>query len=436
MPIQAFFNRVTATLGGQCDWAPFIGRMLSFMCLGLLYVPAQAQERYAFLVGINDYPSPINPLQGCVNDMQNLRTELTDRQGFPRGNVTLVVNRDATRNRILSEIDQFSRKVRSGDVFVFGYSGHGTLFSDEKSEEQDERVLLKPLQLPAGKYDSALVPYDARQKSSGKPWKNLILDDELYAHFKPFTEKGCLVIVVSDSCHSGSLARNADKRIKAISPEMALGVPLTQIEAPAKTNRVDSRRMNGLYLALTSSTDEQVSIEWRNDADEDCGLFLYAFLRALRSGKKTYREVFDTAKADVWQLSQRGQSPQIDGRFFGGSLDSAVFSPPVKRAPGTLRVVVRVVDAEDHPLEKCAFILFQQGKPHRADDKILDTDALLMGRTDARGLFSSADKGGYVLPGEYQVKVVCAGYQPFWSTERISGNADDAAVMLFKLKRE
>lgn len=409
-----------------------LARAMIALCLGwgCLSGMARAQDRYAFLAGINEYPKPINPLHGCVNDVRNLQMELSGRYGFLTGNMTLVTDREATRARMLSEIERYGEKVKRGDVFVFGYSGHGTLFPDDKSEEKDETVVLRPRRMLPGTYDAALVPFDAGEATSGKPWKNLILDDELYVLFQRFTSKGCLVIVISDSCHSGTLAREG-KIVKAIPPEQVLRRSLAEIERPVNQRQGANRDLGGLYLTLTSSSDEQVSIEWQDDSERDCGLFIYALLKAMRKGN-TYRQIFEATKLQVMTLSEAGQTPQMDTRFFQGGLDAPLFAPP---AHSGLRVVVRVQSVEGRPLKDSGFILLRQGV-QAGKPQLEKEDALLMGKTDEKGLFNSADKAIYVSPGTYEVKVVCNGYRTVRSMERIEANADGTAVLSFKLVRE
>jgi hypothetical protein len=410
-------------------------------CWASIGALALAQEKYALIVGINDYPRPIPPLHGCVNDTNNVRNELIGRFGFRTGNIESLFDGSATRGRILAGIDAYAARVRRGDVFVFGYSGHGTVFPDERSEELDETRVITPRKRPPGKYDAALVPVDSRDNNSGKPWGNLILDDELYAHFKRFTDKGCLVVVISDSCHSGTLGRNAD-RVKAISTEEALGIPYDRIGRPANSRTIESRDLGGLYLTITSSTDEQVSIEWQDDEGRDCGLFIYSFLKALRvpgANRPSYQQVYDYARREVLRLSEQGQEPQVDTRFFSGGLNVPLFSAPGAVTPiqaSNLRVVVRVQDANGKALEGSAFTIFRPGvRP--AQGQIRMEDMLLLGKTDAKGLFDSSGQLVFLAPGLYLIKVVRADYRTFQGERWLRENGGAGiAVLSFQLVKE
>ena len=152
-----------------------------------------------------------------TNDAEKMREKLIADFEFAEKNTSLILDINAKRNLIILEIEKYLKIANSGDIFVFYYSGHGTIFPDSKSEELDEV-----------KYDNALVPIDSAEATSGKVWKNLILDDELFELFKKFTNKGVGVIFISDSCYSGGQSKpvfniNLGKR-KTLTPFQALGI--------------------------------------------------------------------------------------------------------------------------------------------------------------------------------------------------------------------
>jgi Caspase domain len=422
-------------------------RLLSlFVVLGLLTIclPAQA-ERYALVVGIDKYPH-VNQLQGCVQDVRDYHSLLTGQYGFADANVTVLTDAAATREEILRALDRMGQRVHSGDTFVFVYSGHGTLFPDEKSEEIDETELLpKTDYFPAGHYDSAICPFDTGGEStSGKPWRNLILDDELFDHFQPFTTRGCFVLLMSDSCFSGSLARDVGKHlVRGLTPEKALGIPLSAIPRPARSRDVGWRDMSGLYLAITSATDTQTSSEWVDDEGHHCGLFTYALRKALAGrgeGARTYKQVFDNVHTTVLSLSQKDggsrQEPQVDTRYYTAGLDAAMFDRPAGAASvaaGSLRVVVRVTDASGNPLPDAFFCVFRPGIVDRAA-KISPADTLLLGKTDRRGIFDSDQLSVRIPAGAYRVKVVRDGYAVFDDQRELrEGSQAGTAVLSFKL---
>jgi hypothetical protein len=435
--------------------------------------PPAPPVKYAMLVGINKYPG--NALNGCVNDVTNLREMLVNNFGFVADNVVMLTDEQATRANILAHLDEFASKLKRDDLFVFAYSGHGTLFPDAYSEEQDETESLhfnpdprndnKPF-FEDGKYDAAICPVDSRDTSSGKPWHNLILDDELYARFSKFAAAGAFVNYLTDSCFSGTQGRDLFKT-RAMKLSDAIGVPAAQIARPATQHRAAPRDLGGRYLVLSSSNSLQPSSEWRDDNGNPCGLFSYVFqkLVKLQGGRITYKELYEGSEYIIKKLSKDNQDPQIDTRFYSGSLDNQVFTTPNEAAapasaatpsstapaltpaphaatattppasatpaPATttaatgglaasmpLKVLLLVMSAEGKLLDKCSFAIFKPGiVPVKGE--IRREDILLLGRTNEHGYFDSSEKNMSIKPGTYPVKIVREGYQSFISEVEI-----------------
>lgn len=139
--------------------------------------------KHALCIGINDYPGTQNDLAGCVNDADDWASELAAR-GFE---VSKLVDRDATKKGITGAIQAVLGRARDGDSVVITFSGHGTWVADEGGDEQDGR-------------DEALCPWNLADGP--------LLDDELHALFSA-RAAGVRLVFVSDSCHSGTVARGA-----------------------------------------------------------------------------------------------------------------------------------------------------------------------------------------------------------------------------------
>lgn len=153
-------------------------------------------------IGINDYRGTENDLGGCVNDaMDSARTFGRRRKGAHRdafdscrffgkcdSQLTLL-DGDATRKRVLSELQGLLRKLERGDLAVITFSGHGTYVADRDGDESDG-------------YDEAIVTAEL----------NVILDDELCTLFERRVT-GSRVLFASDSCHSGTNLRTIGHRL-------------------------------------------------------------------------------------------------------------------------------------------------------------------------------------------------------------------------------
>jgi metacaspase-1 len=111
-----------------------------------------------------------------AGDMQ----AIADQQHFKS---TLLLTKNATRSAVHDAITAAAGKLKAGDLFLITYSGHGGQVPDYNQDE-------KP-----GVPDSTWCLYDAEH-----------LDDESYVLWTKFAA-GVRVVVVSDSCHSGSVIR-------------------------------------------------------------------------------------------------------------------------------------------------------------------------------------------------------------------------------------
>jgi hypothetical protein len=136
----------------------------------------------ALCVGIDSYPT--SPLAGCVRDAHAWARVLRELSF----DVTTVIDREATRQRVLDALRRLVTSARAGEMLVFQYAGHGTQADDLNGDEGD-------------RYDEALVPIDY---ASGA----LLLDDDLADVYRSLPE-GATLTLFMDCCHSGTNSRFA-----------------------------------------------------------------------------------------------------------------------------------------------------------------------------------------------------------------------------------
>lgn len=141
-------------------------------------------NRYALCIGINDYPGTGNDLSGCVNDASDW-AQVFQGKGFT---VKKLLDKAATGAGIRSAIAALVGKAVKGDRVVIQYSGHGSFVPDENGDEPDGT-------------DECLCPYDIMSKGP-------LTDDELFDLFNA-KAAGVQVVMISDSCHSGTVSRFA-----------------------------------------------------------------------------------------------------------------------------------------------------------------------------------------------------------------------------------
>ncbi len=138
--------------------------------------------RRALCVGINDYPGTASDLAGCVNDAKDWGAALKAR-GFA---VTTLLDQQADRKSLLAAIRGLVSQAAADETVVFTFSGHGSFVPDTDGDEPDGT-------------DECICPWDVAKSGP-------ITDDELHSIYES-KAAGVKLIVISDSCHSGTVAR-------------------------------------------------------------------------------------------------------------------------------------------------------------------------------------------------------------------------------------
>ena len=85
------------------------------------------------LVGINDYPGNQHDLPSCVDDARAMGTFLSDEYGFE---CTIIVDGEATQDRLRAALGELVDDARPDDRLVFFYSGHGTTITRGGATEE------------------------------------------------------------------------------------------------------------------------------------------------------------------------------------------------------------------------------------------------------------------------------------------------------------
>jgi hypothetical protein len=160
-------------------------------------------SKRALCVGINDYPGTDSDLSGCVNDANDWADTLKAK-GYA---VTTLLNNQATRQNLEDALKALISPAQAGDSLVFTFSGHGSWLPDQSGDEPDQR-------------DEMLCPYDITRNQ-------YLLDDDL-AEIFALKPAGVSLYFISDSCHSGTVA----KFMKPLFPEAAMAHPMPRFLPP------------------------------------------------------------------------------------------------------------------------------------------------------------------------------------------------------------
>jgi hypothetical protein len=144
---------------------------------------ASRRKALSLHIGLNGvsaaaYEGWDGPLAACEFDANDMAA-LAKTRGMKS---TVLLTKKATRAAVLSGMRSAAKALKAGDLFFLSYSGHGGQVPDTNHDEPDKK-------------DETWCLYDGQ-----------LIDDELYLELSRFAA-GVRVLVLSDSCHSGSVTR-------------------------------------------------------------------------------------------------------------------------------------------------------------------------------------------------------------------------------------
>jgi Caspase domain len=238
---------------------------------------------YALLIGIDYYePNPYyNSLQGAVRDIDKVASYLETSLQVPPERLTRLTaplpdtnalkdvrsarqEQPPTYQNIVTAFNQITKTAQPQDLVYIHYSGHGgrvkTIFADLKGE---------------GQFDEGLVPMDVGNESY------YLRDVEMATLLKRMTDKGLIVTVVFDSCHSGGATRG-DGEIRGARTG-AVDLQNRPIDSVVATR--DELVQN--WLTLTQNDGKESWLPNQSD---------YVFLGACRPSEYAYEAAFGTGR--------------------------------------------------------------------------------------------------------------------------------------------
>ena len=231
-------------------------------------------------------------LNACEADAKDM-IALAKKQGFKSS--TLLLTKDATAKGVSDAILGAAKTLKSGDLFFLTYSGHGGQVNDTNHDEEDDRM------------DETWVCYDRQ-----------LIDDELYdlwAKFKP----GVRIVVLSDSCHSGTVLRNipdfisGGARIRAMPTSVVKQVQKAHAKMYRKIQdehpAAESAKVGASVLLISGCMDNQTSQDGARN-----GLFTGTLKKVWNGGKfeGSYRKFRDV----IVSTMPKDQTPNY---YFVGS---------------------------------------------------------------------------------------------------------------------
>lgn len=290
---------------------------------------------FALVIGIDAYKN-FRGLHGAVADARDIESSLR-RHGVTE--ITTLIDGAATRAAVTAAMERLVNKVRSGDLVIITFAGHGSQVPALVSTVEN------------GGMEELFILTDFAQEGAGL--QERLFDKEMFVWLARLDAKGATVILLADSCHGGGMSKEIDPRIGPLSyrslryvsnKSEANGqagtyyIPPDQLAIPVGTEGVGevtaAEQLHGLtFLAAVDKWSEAPEIRIPNAASPR-GAVSYAFARAVEGqadldndGRVTRRELLNYIREKTLALTEGGQQPVFAP---GERLEETVFafSPP------------------------------------------------------------------------------------------------------------
>ncbi len=216
---------------------------------------------------------------------------------------TLLLTKKATRAAVLAAVRAASKTLQSGDLLFVTYSGHGGQIDDVSGEEEDKK-------------DETWCLYDGE-----------LIDDEVFLELSRIAA-GVRVLVLSDSCHSGTVIRarvpegTTAGRSKMMPPSVAMR---TYLEHQAFYDKLQRDVAKAAGKASVPTSRQRIGARCRQQAadrdrqrvqgvrDPDIGLPGQPDVH----GRRSQRRVHGATASGVESRRIQGQLRQVPRRHQG-----------------------------------------------------------------------------------------------------------------------
>ncbi|CAN5264589.1 hypothetical protein BH10CYA1_BH10CYA1_36150 [soil metagenome] len=254
------------------------------------------RDKWALVVGISDFQNPKLDLRYSSKDASDFANYLTHNAGFAPDHVKILLNKDATQRRILSELGNkwLPHVANPDDLVVIFLSTHG---SGSEMDIGGQNYLIA--------YDTDIDDL----YTTAIPMQRLAHDIRSRVHCDR-------VIIFLDACHSGATENGGKGLIRT-------GVDASELSAGSG------------QLVIASSKEDQISWESKKLAN---GVFTAVLLDTLKKhgASTTVGQMFDGLKDNVQDtvLRERGtlQTPVMKSEWNGN--DILIAGKPTSPRPG------------------------------------------------------------------------------------------------------
>ena len=275
-------------------------KKIIFILLCCLFPSLLYAKTFGLVVGINTYKGHTS-LHGAVNDAKDIARSL---KMMGADKVILLLEEDATYDKIKKSWFELANKATAEDTIVFSYAGHGGREPERIPNTEDDHM------------DDAFILGGFEENGPGT--RQRILDNELNEWLLAVKEPS--IIMVADSCYSGTMTRAVDRRASLHITYRAIGDygPLKNDSHPppsATASVIVTDDLPNVTFFASSREDEQTPEILIDNVPR--GALSWAFAKALRGdASKDTPELTRSALANyiienVQMLSEGRQHPSV-----------------------------------------------------------------------------------------------------------------------------
>ncbi|SHG20663.1 Caspase domain-containing protein [Flavobacterium fluvii] len=278
-------------------------KKIILLLLILSNLQLQAKKR-ALIIAVGDYPKESGwGSISSLNDVPLVKNSLL-KNGFLEEDITVLTDANADKKGILEALTKLQSKIVKGDIIMIHYSGHGQQIFDDNGDEIDGK-------------DEAIVPYDAYARySDNYKGENHFRDDEIgnvITSFRNKLGKSGQLLMLLDSCHSGSATRGTGEKTRGGEPTFApVGwkeKDLINQKGSAMFEKAAIDKDAAPFVMITGASADELNYEY-----EGFGSLSYAFSKAMTDlgTDFSYRQLFSKITTNMNVITPK-QTPTIEG---------------------------------------------------------------------------------------------------------------------------
>ncbi|BAQ61317.1 peptidase C14 [Geminocystis sp. NIES-3708] len=231
---------------------------------------SSASRKLALLVGINQYSQGKN-LRGCTTDVELQKKLLIYHFGFSPDNIITLVDREATRENILTAFEEhLIKRAENNDVVIFHFSGYGRQIKLNNDDNNSTTV-------------NSLITYDSI-KSHDNIVEDILLDTFLQLGTSLKTNKYTFIFDTSFISSSVFITHELTSRSYPFNTNLFISQEEVtfnkNLQKNSQNKRLKNKKNNLLSGLIITPFRNNLAIEI-NSTNFNVGLFTYCLTQSL-----------------------------------------------------------------------------------------------------------------------------------------------------------